>query len=48
MGHAYAVRLHGMPRDVGIVAHVRVVEVGDLFVVGTYAIGEGFGGHGAG
>lgn len=30
VGHAYAVRLHGMASDVGIVAHIRVVEVRDL------------------
>lgn len=49
MGHTYAMRLHGVTRDIGIVAHIRVVEVGDflLAVAGTNTIGEWLGSHGA-
>lgn len=35
MGHPYAVWLHRVARDVGIVANVGVVEVGDLLVAIT-------------
>ena len=31
VGQSYAMRLHGMASDVGEVANVRVVEVGNLF-----------------
>lgn len=48
VGHTYAMRLHGVARDVGVVAHIGVVEVGDLLVVGTNAIGERLSRHGAG
>lgn len=33
MGHSNPMRLHWMPCDVGIVAHIRVVKVGDTFLV---------------
>ena len=45
VGHTYTVRLHRVTRDVGIVTDIRVVEVGNLFVVGPDAIGERFYGH---
>lgn len=31
--HPYPMGFHGMPRDVGIVAHIGVVEVGHRFLV---------------
>lgn len=44
--HTYAMRLHGVARNVGIVTHVGVVEVGDLLVLGTKkGIGDRFRGH---
>lgn len=45
VGHTYAMRLHRMTGDVGIVAHIGVVEVGNLLVVGGDAIGERFSRH---
>lgn len=34
VSQANAMRLHRMPGDVGVVAHIGVVEVGDLGLVG--------------
>lgn len=35
VGHAYPVRLHGMPSNIGIIAHIGIIEVGHcLFVAG--------------
>ena len=43
MGHPYAVWLHGMPGNIRIVSHVRVVEICDLLGLRPRAI-EGVGG----
>lgn len=35
VGHAYPMGLHGVPGDIGIVAHIRIIEVShSLLVVG--------------
>lgn len=31
--HAYPMGFHGMPRDIGIIAHIGVIEVGHLFLI---------------
>jgi hypothetical protein len=39
-------RLHRVARDVGIVAHIRVVEIGDLLVLGAKkGVGNRFSRH---
>jgi len=32
VGHPYPVRFHRMASHIGIIAHIRVVEVGDAFL----------------
>ena len=35
VSHSYAVRFHWMPRNIGIVAHVRIVEVRNGLLLGA-------------
>ena len=35
VSHSNPVRFHGMPRNIGIIAHVRIVEVGNCLLVGA-------------
>ena len=34
VGHSYPMGLHGMPSDIGIVADVRIIEIGHCLLVG--------------
>lgn len=33
VGHSNAMRLHGVPSDIGIIAHIRVIEVGNALLI---------------
>ena len=50
MSHSYSVRFHGMSSDIGVVADIAVVEVGDAFLVridgGLRVKGSDLGAHG--